>query len=382
MRTNRVRATHSRATSNHLLRTAVLVGCAAAVLAACAPSASQSGGEKTQAPSAGRPSAGASAGAPAPTPTLPRSFITNTTRLEAGGCPIFPQDHAFRASIGGLSVKSGSAATIAAIGPSTNVIAGFSSSVWMGSRLGLPINYVDSRTAPKQDVVVSQAYAHQSTTDDVPWPDAPRFEGWPGRAWDKHLLIVDVATCTSWELINVQPPGENLIASILYPGRWYADKVVQLDLRSNSIPPLGTVTASGLSMLAGLVRYDEVAAGLIDHALTIGLPTISSSPSIWPAYGSDGNSNDPAAPPMGSWLRLRADVDLSGLGPQARVVAQALKDHGAVLVDTSPKAAIGGEPDVRWNDTDLGTLSQLTISQFEIVDATPMKVADGSYQIR
>ena len=28
-----------------------------------------------------------------------------------------------------------------------------------------------------------------------------------------------------------------------------------------------------------------------------------------------------------------ADVDISGLGPQARVVAQAMKDHGVVLVD-------------------------------------------------
>ena len=85
---------------------------------------------------------------------------------------------------------------------------------------------------------------------------------------------------------------------------------------------------------------------------------------------------------MGSLLRLRGDVDISGLGPQAKVVAQAMKDHGVVISDTGPNAALTGEPDVRWDDSDLDGLGRLTVGDFDVVDAAPMQVSAGSYQIR
>ena len=59
---------------------------------------------------------------------------------------------------------------------------------------------------------------------------------------------------------------------------------------------------------------------------------------MWPALGGDGTSSDPDAPPMGSWLRLRPDADLTGLGPQALVVARALQEHGVIAQDTGPSA--------------------------------------------
>jgi hypothetical protein len=279
-----------------------------------------------------------------------------------------------------LPVRPDSGGTIQAMGPSTNLMAGFGSTVWQGSRLGLPTNVVDSRTSLHHDVLVSNLYAETSETADVPWPETPRFEGWPGRAWDKHLMVIDSATCSSWEAINMQPPGENYYATLL--NRWYADKVVKLDLNSNDIPAQGTVTASGLSMLAGLVRYDEVATGRVDHVLTMASPIIRQGPSVWPAKGNDGRSTNPAAPPMGTWLRLRADVDISRLGPQARVVAQAMKDHGVVINDSGPNMAVTGEPDTRWSDADLAGLRSLTVGMFEVVDPSPMQVSPNSYQIR
>jgi hypothetical protein len=103
---------------------------------------------------------------------------------------------------------------------------------------------------------------------------------------------------------------------------------------------------------------------------------------VWPANGSDGRSTDPDAPPMGTWLRLRSDVDLSHLGPQARVVAEALKVHGAVIFDTGPSYGLMGEPDTRWADGDLAGLQTLTIGMFEVVDPTPMQVSPTSHQIR
>ena len=312
---------------------------------------------------------------------MPSTFVTPGDRLGLAGCPVFPRNNAFHATISGLPAAPSSGATIAAAGGAgLPIMAGFGSGVWMGSRLGWPTNVVDARTAPRNQMIVSFAYAHMSDMSGVPWPSQPRFEGWPGRSWDKHLEVLDSSTCTSWELINVQPPWENYYGGQL--GMWYADAIVALDLRSNEFRRGGTVTAAGLSMLATLTRFDEVASGRIDHVLSISLPNIRAGAPAWPAQGSDGRSADPASPPMGTWLRLKDGVDVDRLPPQARVVARALQEHGAVVTDTGPNAAIGGEPDVRWNDADLGSLRSLTLGDFEVVDPTPMRADATSLAIR
>lgn len=255
----------------------------------------------------------------------------------------------------------------------------FGSGIWMGSRSGVPVNVVDGRTARRTDVVVARNSGSTSAHLGVPLPDDPRFEGWPGKAWDAHLLVVDTATCESRELLNVRDPSDDPLG--LGGGRWYADSAATFDLRSNDAPGHGA-TAAQSSLLAGLVRFDEIAAGDIDHALSASLSKISSAPPVWPAMGSDGRSEDPDAVPMGSWLRLRSDADVSSLGPQALVVAAALREHGAIVSDTGPGFVIRGEPDLRWDDDDVRTLSTLSLSDFEFVDAAPMMTSPDSYQLR
>ena len=346
---------------------------AVAVLVACTP------------PSNDAAPAGSSA-APHPTSSEATSgvstYVTAGARLGLGGCALFPTDDVFHASIGRLAVLAGSAATISAMGPATVIKAGFGAGIWQGSRLGIPTNLTDSRVAPKHFVAVADWAVDSSENAAVPWPAAPRIEGWPGRAWDAHMVTVDSARCESWEMINVMEPGANVLAAVLHPGSWYADRVVRRSLSSNAMPERGSASASGLSLLAGLVRYDEVASGRVDHVLTMAFPRISALPARWPASGTDGKVGDPAAVRMGSLLRLRGDVDISGLGPQAKVVAQAMKDHGVVISDTGPNAALTGEPDVRWDDSDLDGLGRLTVGDFDVVDAAPMQVSAGSYQIR
>ncbi len=316
-----------------------------------------------------------------PTTVAPTSYITPGERLPLGGCAVFPRNNVFHATVTALPTVPQSSTMVAAGGGSAvSVRAGFGANVYDGSRAGQPTNVLDARTAATQNMIVSFDQASRSETGPVPWPDNPRFEGWPGRAWDKHLQVLDTSTCTSWELINVQPPYENYYGALL--NRWYTDKIVTADLSSNTPRAKGMVTAANFSLLAGLVRYDEVASGSIDHVMTMSLPTVRSGPQVWPAMGSDGKSTDPNTPPMGSWLRLKSSVDLSRLSPQAKVVARALQVHGVVVGDTGPYASIDGEPDVRWNDADLLSLRGLTLSDFEVVDPTPMKVADNSFAIR
>ena len=83
---------------------------------------------------------------------------------------------------------------------------------------------------------------------------------------------------------------------------------------------------------------------------------------------------------MGAWFRLRGDVDLAGLGPQARVIAEAMQRYGVVLGDTGGSFAIAGTPDARWDDEDLATLRTLSTDDLEVVEAGSLMVREGSME--
>ncbi|MFV0316523.1 MAG: hypothetical protein ACK5O2_06125 [Microthrixaceae bacterium] len=303
------------------------------------------------------------------------TYVSDDVRDEIAGCEIYPRDSVFNADVTRLPIAEDSDAIIeAAGGVDTSIVAGFYSSVWMGSRGGMPVNVVDSRTLNTTDVV-GGAYSYISDLEDHPIPAQPKIEGYPGVAWDKHMIVLDSATCVLSEFFWVTPP--NFLFDF-----WQASKAVKLDLASNVIRKGGSATASGMPMLALMVRYDEVAAGEIDHMLQMNMTSIRRSAPQWPATGSDGTSDNPNSPAMGTIFRLKADVDLSGFPPQSRAIAEALKEHGAVVGDNSSRTGVIGENSEHWDDQDLRAIRQLTMDDFEVVDAEPMKVADRSYEIR
>jgi hypothetical protein len=85
---------------------------------------------------------------------------------------------------------------------------------------------------------------------------------------------------------------------------------------------------------------------------------------------------------MGTWFRLRADFDISGFPPQARVVLQALKTHGAIVADNGSAWYISGAPDERWDNGDLHSLHQVPGSAFEAVDVSSIMVSPSSMEAR
>ena len=72
------------------------------------------------------------------------------------------------------------------------------------------------------------------------------------------------------------------------------------NLNSNALRPDAWTSgdAAGLPILPGLVRYDEVASGLIDHAIRVTVPHNDRS-YLWPAR-HDAGSATRSLPPMGS----------------------------------------------------------------------------------
>jgi hypothetical protein len=103
---------------------------------------------------------------------------------------------------------------------------------------------------------------------------------------------------------------------------------------------------------------------------------------MWPARHFASSSTDANLPPMGAVFRLRADVDISWMAPQARVVAQALKDHGMILADNGSAWYLSGTPDQRWDDDGLRDLRQLHGSDFDAVDTSSLQVSPDSGQRR
>jgi len=167
-------------------------------------------------------------------------------------------------------------------------------------------------------------------------------------------------------------------------GSWHAGSGAVYNLRMNALRPAGwtSADAAGLSILAGLVRYDEVSLGRIDHAIRITVPRTQRA-YLWPARHYASSYTDPKLPPMGLRLRLKASVDISTLPYQARVVAIALKKYGAIVADNGSPWYIGGTQDTRWNNDALHALSLFKGSDFEAIDESALMVDrnSGAYRV-
>jgi hypothetical protein len=76
---------------------------------------------------------------------------------------------------------------------------------------------------------------------------------------------------------------------------------------------------------------------------------------------------------MGLRVRLKKSVDISGFGPQARVLLKALKTYGMILADNGSPWYVTGAPDPRWNDDDMHQLQTLHGRDFEVVDTSSLR---------
>lgn len=274
------------------------------------------------------------------------------TPAPVAACNVFPSSNVWNRDISTLPVAADSAALIASIGLDANLHPDFSATGY-----GIPINVVGAAT-PR--VAVSFQYADESDPGPYPIPANPQIEG----GSDRHVILWDTAACMLYELY----------AAVRSGGSWQAGSGAIWDLRSNALRPDGwtSADAAGLPILPGLVRYGEVAAGAIRHALRFTAPDTRTS-HIYPARHDAGASGSAALPPMGTRVRLSASVDISGFGPQARVLLEALKRYGMLLADNGSPWYVTGAPDPRWNDDELHALGQLSGADFEVVDTSGLR---------
>jgi hypothetical protein len=277
-----------------------------------------------------------------------------------GGCAVFPASNAWNQRVDRLPVSTDSASLIRSIGLDAPVHADFGSGLYDGQRIGIPYVVVSGKSTPQAKPTFD--YADESDKGPYPIPSDVPIEGAPHPDdGDRHALIVDRDTCTLYELYALRRAGSG----------WAAGSGAVWSLGSNKLRPAGwtSADAAGLPILPGLARYDEVAAGSIDHALRFTAPETRKA-YIYPARHFASSSTDPSLPPMGLRVRLRASFDIGGFPPQARVVLQALKRYGMILADNGSPWYVSGAPDPRWSNDQLHTLGRLTGADFEVVDTS------------
>jgi Ser-Thr-rich glycosyl-phosphatidyl-inositol-anchored membrane family protein len=288
---------------------------------------------------------------------------------QAPACPMFPANSFWHADVSKLPLHPKSSTWVGSMGGTSSLHPDFGT-VWDGAPNGIPYNVVPGTQAR---VGVTFTYAGESDPGPYPIPPKPAIEGGANGTGDRHVLIVDKDACKLYELYSAYPNSN---------GTWRAGSGAVFDLKSNALRPdtWTSADAGGLAMLPGLVRYEEVAAGRIDHAIRVSA-NATDARHLWPARHDAGAANA-NLPPMGLRMRLKASVDISGFSSADQVILKALKTYGMIVADNGSSWFISGAPDSRWNDDDLHNLTRLHGSDFEAVDESSLMVAPNSGAVK
>jgi hypothetical protein len=201
------------------------------------------------------------------------------------------------------------------------------------------------------------------TLEDVPIPVGAQ----PSAGSDGSMIVIDVASGTEYDLWMARREGDS----------WAVGNATVYNIAWDGMPTAYGSRGAGLPYLAGLVRYWEVAAGKIDHAIAFAYPEVAAAGCVWPASKTDGSS--PATDALLEGARLQLDPSLTdddfatmGVDAVGRVIARALQTYGMILIDVSQRPKIMVE-DLNSNPYASGSwmkrptqLSESTISAIPI----------------
>ena len=290
-------------------------------------------------------------------------------RLPRTDCPAFPANNVWNTPVTGLPVDRHSSVWLAHMDAGATLLHPDYGPGGGSSPYGIPWQI----TAPKPAFVrLRFTYADESDRGPYPFSARTPIEGGAASTGDRHALMVDPSTCTLYELYDAHyRPGA---ASTAGSGAIW-------NLRSNRLRPAGwtSADAAGLPILPGLINYDEVMSGRLDHAIRFTAQTTSRS-YVWPARHEAGATGDPSYPPMGARFRLRAGFQLqpSRCFRACQVVIQAMKTYGLILADNGGNWYFQGTTDRRWTYTMVDQLKAIPARAFEAVDERCLMVSAGS----
>jgi len=218
---------------------------------------------------------------------------------------------------------------------------------WPGSPLliktisalgGVPVYYVESgcpRYTVRCVTIQGRSFIHPVPIPDEFKADAP------------VVTIVSLSDHTAWDMWL--PRQED--------GAWVCDVGASIDLNDTGVRPSVYLrpdvaghgaTPSGCPLLAGLIMVDEVRAGRIDHALSLGCSHILPTGYVPPASMEQKSTVPiPVGMPTGTRIQLDPQVDLGSLGltPSGLTIARALQEYGAYVTGSAAGLYLTAEAD-------------------------------------
>jgi hypothetical protein len=313
-------------------------------------------------------SAGAAAGVAQATAAATGGQLLPRTR-----CPAFPADNVWNTPVTGLPVDKHSAHWLAHMDAGSTLLHPDYGPGGGSSPYGIPWQVV---TPNVRFIHLHFLYADESDRGSYPFSAGTPIEGGAGSDGDRHALMVDPRTCMLYELYD---------AHYRAGGVSTAGSGAIWNLRSNHLRPAGwtSADAAGLPILPGLVNYDEIKAGHIDHAIRF-TAEVTSTRYLWPARHEAGSTNSPSEPPMGARFRLRAGFHLPAAQcfRACRVVIRAMKTYGLILADNGSNWFFQGAADRRWTYTMVDQLKSIPAREFQAVDESCLMIGPGSGRAR
>jgi hypothetical protein len=291
-----------------------------------------------------------------------RAAAVTSTRAPVPGssCRVFPADNVWNMDVSRLPVAT------------RNKV--WKRSMHAGSTLlhpdfgppayGMPFDVVD---ASHQTVHIDFSYADESDPGPYPFGSDTHIED----GSDRHATMIDRDTCTLYELYAAEWNGGQPTAG--------SGAVFQLEgANANDLRPTTwtSADAAGLPIFPGLVRWDEVNAGAIEHAIRFTVDCTSRR-YLWPARHQAGSS-DGRCPPMGARFRLKAGFDTSGYSVDAKVIISAMKHYGMIVADNGSDWYFQGEVNPRWTNDLMDELKSIPAGAFVAVDESACRVSPDS----
>jgi hypothetical protein len=286
----------------------------------------------------------------------------NVQLADAENIAIFPADNSWNQDISASAVDPNSSQIISNFS-TAKLKADFGSGLWDNAPIGIPYTVVCG-SQPKVKVTFRANandgnYGNESDPGPYPIPSNAPIEG--NGQGDSHVIVVDKDNKILYELYNAS----------LNNGQWEASSGAIFDLTSDKLRPVGwtSADAAGLPIFPGLVRYEEVVKGTIDHAIrfTLQSPNVKSNSYISPARHGVGTSGGQYSLPFGAKIRLKASFNISTYSPNLKIILTAMKKYGLILADIGSNMYISGAPDDRWDNDDLQKLGAIAASNFEVI---------------
>ncbi len=302
-------------------------------------------------------------GSPTSKPSTPPVGSCTITLADAENVQIFPADNVWNKDISSSAVDQNSTQIINLM-QNFFIKADFGQGLWDGKPIGIAYAVVCEQTMNPVTFRANSYDGNFGTQSDAGPYNIPLnapIEGNGIGEGDAHVIVVDNNKQILYELYNASVNN----------GHWEASCGAIFDLKSNAMRPDGRTSAdgAGLPIFPGLVRYEEILKGVIDHPIRFTLEKSNVQPAyIAPAtHKVDGQAGVTTGLPFGASIRLKQGYDISKFSTTNQIILKAMKKYGLILADIGSNLFISGAPDERWVNDDLQNLKTVKGSDFEVV---------------